>query len=636
MLTPKQILTKYWGYDKFRPMQEDIIQSVLDGNDTLALLPTGGGKSLCYQVPALIMDGVCIVISPLIALMKDQVENLKKRGVNALAVNSAMSRTEIDVALDLAVDGKLKLLYVSPERLLTDLFRERVKRMKVSLLAVDESHCISQWGYDFRPPYLQIAAVRQYLPSVPVLALTATATPVVVKDIQEKLSFQKGKVFQKSFERKNLTYLVYHEENKLGRLLKIASSLKSTGVVYVRNRRKTREVAEFLVRNGISADYYHAGLDPATRDSKQNDWMSGRKKVIVSTNAFGMGIDKADVRFVVHLDLPDTLEAYFQEAGRAGRDEKQAWAVVLFEKADVDELRTFTEQSFPPLETIRKVYSSLGNYLNLAVGSGKDQSFDFDIQQFCANYKFQAITVFNALRLLEKEGYLSLSDAMHRPSSVFVRMNKDELYRFQVGHKNLDPFIKLLLRSYSGIFNGFVKISEKELSRRAVIREDDCVKLLRQLHQLEVIHYVPASDQPRLTWTMERMDEKHVYLSPQVYRDRKASAIERMESVVAYVNSNAKCRSQQLLTYFGEQDGPRCGNCDVCKKRNEVSLSEVEFDRILEQLKPLLKEHALSLGDIISQIRGFPDKKVLDVLNWMIDNDKIILDREGHYYWRKH
>ncbi len=634
MTTPIQILTKYWGYTSFRPLQEDIIQSVLQGQDTLALLPTGGGKSLCFQVPGLVKEGICIVVSPLIALMKDQVENLKKRGIKAIAVYSGMSRHEIDVALDNAAYGDFKFLYISPERLETEIFLARVRKMKVNLLAIDEAHCISQWGYDFRPPYLRIAALRQFLPSVPVLALTATATPNVVEDIQARLEFTNGKVFQKSFERKNLTYMVFPEEDKLGRLLRIATKLKnSTGVVYVRNRRKTKEVAEFLDRNGISADYYHAGLEPAVRDKKQNDWMSGKKKVMVSTNAFGMGIDKGDVRFVVHLDLPDSLEAYFQEAGRAGRDEKQAWAVVLWEKVDIDDLRNYFQASYPPIETIRNVYSALGNFLQLAVGSGKDAMFDFHLPDFCEQYKFPAITAYGALKILEKEGYILLSDALHTPSTVFIRMSNENLYRFQVDNQRYDGFLKLLLRSYSGLFSGFVKINEQELSNRSNIPLADIEKMLKYLHQIEVLYYSPKSNKPRLTFITERLDPKHLSLSAEVYFDRKKAAEARIEAVISYVSSHTKCRSRQLLAYFGEKEGARCGDCDVCKKRNEIGLTEIEFDQIVEQLKPILQGQFLTLREIIPHINGFSEDKIVAVLNWLADHDKLKANGEGKFRW---
>lgn len=634
MTSPQQILTKYWGYSSFRPMQEDIIRSILDGHDTLALLPTGGGKSLCFQVPALAMDGLCLVISPLIALMKDQVENLHKRGVKAMAIYSGMSRQQIDVALDNAAYDNYKLLYVSPERLETDMLRDRLQKLKISMIAVDEAHCISQWGYDFRPPYLRIAALRQFLPGIPVLALTATATPEVVTDIQEKLLFSRQRVFQKSFGRKNLTYMVFHEENKLGRLLKIAKKLNSCGVVYVRNRRKTREVADFLSRNGVSADFYHAGLEPAVRDQKQQAWMSGRKKVIVATNAFGMGIDKGDVRFVVHLDIPDNLEAYFQEAGRAGRDEQQAWAVILWEAIDISELNSFFESSYPPLEFIRQVYNALGNYFQLAVGSGKDSTFEFQMPLFCEQYKFQPVAVFSALKLLEREGYLLLSDAIFSPSTVRIRMDKDNLYHYQVANPRHDSFIKLLLRSYSGLFSNFVKINEDELARRSGLKPSDVVLLLNRLQQLEVLWYTPKTDKPRITFLTERMADRNVSLSPGVYSERKTMARKRLESVLEYVTSGTKCRSQQLLAYFGESNSVRCGNCDVCRKRNETGLTEIEFDHIVQQIKPLLRSKSLSLTALLTEIKDIREGKILEALNWLVDHDKVSINGNGEYSWR--
>lgn len=631
--TPQQVLTKYWGYSSFRPLQEDIIQSILQGHDTLALLPTGGGKSLCFQVPALVKDGLCLVISPLIALMKDQVENLKKRGIKAMAIYSGMSHHEIDIALDNAAYDHYKLLYLSPERLETDLFRERIHKLKISMIAVDEAHCISQWGYDFRPPYLRIAALREYLPKIPVLALTATATPRVVEDIQQRLNFSAPNVFQKSFERKNLTYMVFKEEDKLGRLLRIARKLNSTGVVYVRNRRKTKEVADFLTRNGITADYYHAGLEPPVRDQKQQAWMTGKKKVIVATNAFGMGIDKPDVRFVVHLDLPDSLEAYFQEAGRAGRDEKQAWAVILWENVDLADLNTFFNTSYPTPDTIRQIYSALGNYFKLAVGSGKDTTYDFHLPHFCEQYKLSPVTVYSTLKLLEKEGYLFLSDALHSPSTAKIRVDKETLYRFQVDNPKYDPFIKLLLRSYSGLFTDFAKINEQELSNRSQLKTEEIEKMLNHLQRMEILWYTPRSDKPRITYVTQRFDEKSISLSPQEYNQRKQIAAQRLESVISYVTSNNKCRSLQLLQYFGDNSSIRCGGCDVCRKRNEVGLTEIEFDHFVEQLKPLLRNRPMTITELLPLIRDVREDKKIVALNWLADHEKINVDNEGRYYW---
>jgi len=420
----KQILLKHWGYSSFRPLQEEIIQSVLDGKDTLALLPTGGGKSICYQIPAIAKEGLCLVISPLIALMKDQVDSLKKRNIQAAAIYSGMHSNEIDLVISNAKFGKTKLLYISPERLETTSMRDAISRMKINLLAVDEAHCISQWGYDFRPPYLQIATIRPFIPDVPILALTATATPKVVRDIQQKLEFQKENLFQQSFERQNLIYVVIREEDKLKRLLKITQKVKGPGIIYVRNRRETKKIATFLSKNSIPADYYHAGLDPKTRDRKQQAWMSEEKRVIVSTNAFGMGIDKPNVRFVVHLDLPECIEAYFQEAGRGGRDMKRSYAILLYEKADILDARHNLKKAYPGLNTIKDIYQALGNYFQLPIGSGMDESFEFDISGFSEQFKFQPVIVYNALRFLEKEGYVMLNEGMNNPSRIFIKANK--------------------------------------------------------------------------------------------------------------------------------------------------------------------------------------------------------------------
>ncbi|HSN50872.1 MAG TPA: ATP-dependent DNA helicase RecQ, partial [Bacteroidales bacterium] len=493
-----QILQKYWGYPAFRPLQEDIIQSVLDGNDTLALLPTGGGKSLTFQVPAMAQEGICIVISPLISLMKDQVDNLKKKGINAAAIYSGMHQDEIDIALNNSRFGHNKLLYVSPERLTTPKMRDALKRMKVNLLAVDEAHCISQWGYDFRPPYLQIAEIREFLPGVPILALTATATPQVIEDIQDKLKFRKQNLFQKSFERKNLTYFVFHEEDKRHRILKIIEKVKGAGIIYVRNRRQTKEISDFLVKNGIPATFYHAGLDTPERDKRQTAWMKEEKRVIVATNAFGMGIDKPNVRFVIHIDIADSIEAYFQEAGRAGRDEKESFAVLLYEKSNILDARHNLSSAYPEIKLIRDIYQALGNYLKIPVGSGRDSSSDFDLADFSAQYRFSPIIVYNALKFLEKEGYLILNEAIHGPSRIFIKADKESLYRFQVENASFDPFIKTLLRSYAGILTEFSSIREEELAKRSNLSKEQVIDLLGKLHKREVLDYVPRAESPRI------------------------------------------------------------------------------------------------------------------------------------------
>ncbi|MCF8303013.1 MAG: RecQ family ATP-dependent DNA helicase [Bacteroidales bacterium] len=630
----KEILIKYWGYSVFRPRQEDIIQSVLEGNDTLALLPTGGGKSLCYQIPGLAREGICLVITPLIALMKDQVENLRKKGIPAMALHSGMKRHEIEVVIDNAIYGAYKFLYISPERLQTEKMQESIRHMQVNLLAVDEAHCISQWGYDFRPPYLEIANIRPLI-NAPVLALTATATREVITDIQERLLFAKENLIRKSFERKNLTYVVFKEEGKLKRLTKIAGNLKGSGIVYVRNRRKTREIAEYLAKNRFGAGYYHAGMSARDRDRKQDEWIRDKFRIMVATNAFGMGIDKPDVRFVVHMDLPNSLEAYFQEAGRAGRDEKQAYGVMLYDDADVIDARHMLQISYPELPEIRKIYNALGNYLQLAVGSGKDQHFEFDLNDFSTQYKLKPLIVFNALKLLEKEGYIMLTEALRQPSRIHFELKKEDLYRFQVENLKYDSFIKLLLRSYSGLFNEFVKISEQEIAHRADTDTKNVFKLLKTLERYGVLTYIPQTEKPQLIFITNRLDERDIQFSHKNYRDRKKDAEKRLESVINYVSSQSKCRSQQLLEYFGETNVMRCGKCDVCIKRNRMELSELDFDQILEQLKPLLQSGAYTLDELVKKVRFSNEDKILKVFNWLFDNEHIRQDERFRYTWWK-
>ncbi|RLD78224.1 MAG: RecQ family ATP-dependent DNA helicase, partial [Bacteroidetes bacterium] len=558
------ILVKYWGYSSFRPMQEDIIQSVLDGRDTLALLPTGGGKSICFQVPALAMEGICVVISPLIALMKDQVENLKDRGIKAAAVHSGMHPREIDIAINNSVFGDLKFLYVSPERLKSPSFRQNLSSMNVCLLAVDEAHCISQWGYDFRPPYLNIAEIRPLINDAPVLALTATATNEVIVDIQEKLEFKEKNVLRKSFERKNLSYVVFHEEDKGGRLLKIVGNVKGSGIVYVRNRRKCREVSDFLNNNGIKATFYHAGLEARTREYRQDEWMKDKKQVIVATNAFGMGIDKPSVRFVVHFDLPDSTEAYFQEAGRAGRDGKRAYAVQLYEEADIRNAKQNLAISFPEAEVIRSIYNAIGNYYQIPLGGGKDLQFDFDLQDFSTRYRMNTANVFSALKILEKEGYILLGSELENPSKIMFSIEHNELYTFQVENPGYDPFIKLLLRSYGGIFTEFVRINEKELAKRADTTDEKIRSALTKMQKMGLLIYIPATSSPQLLMISDRIDSKAMNLSGENYSKRKKAAMKRMQSVLDYIQSSNHCRSQMLLKYFGETGAQRCGLCDVC------------------------------------------------------------------------
>ncbi len=619
----RQILTKYWGHNDFRPLQEDIILSVLDGKDTLALMPTGGGKSICFQVPALAKEGICVVVSPLIALMKDQVEHLRSKGIPAVAVVSGMSRNEIDIAFDNCIYGKEKFLYISPERLTSDLLQERLQKMNINLLAIDEAHCISQWGYDFRPSYLKIAEARKLTNNAPVLALTATATEEVRKDIQEKLHFKKENLFKKSFERKNLSYVVIHEEDKLQRLINIINKVEGTGIVYVRNRKKTKEVAEFLKRKKISAGYYHAGLESSVRTKVQDDWMKGNTRVIAATNAFGMGIDKSNVRFVVHLDLPESIEAYYQEAGRGGRDEAQAYGVLLYNNNDKVEIEHRTELNFPEVAEIRKTYQALANFYQLPVGSGKGVSFDFDIVKFCSSYNLQIPVVFNCLKVLELQGLLATTESVDLHARIHFKVDNKHLYEFQVKNETFDHLIKVILRSYEGVFDDYVNINETEIATRAGFTKDELIKYLNQLEKLNVLSYLPAKDFPQLIFTEERLDIRDVHIDRQHLAERKKRYMIRVKAMLDYATGKTKCRSQILLNYFGEEVSHRCGSCDYCLSRNKLGISELEFSNLQNQLQTILSSKSLSLVEILPHIKDAREDKTLKVVEWLIDNEKI-------------
>ncbi len=627
-----QILTRYWGFTKFRPLQEEIIQSVYQGKDTLALLPTGGGKSITFQVPAMAKEGICLVITPLIALMKDQVNNLHKRGIKALAIHSGLNREEIDIALDNCIYGDFKFLYLSPERLSTEIFKARVQSMKVNLIAVDESHCISQWGYDFRPSYLKIADLRELVPDVPFLALTATATPKVVEDIMQLLKFREKNLFQKSFERKNLTYRVDHVEDKMRRLLNYCRDIKGTGIVYVRNRKKTREIAEMLRKSEISADYYHAGLSYELRNSRQENWQKAKTRIIVSTNAFGMGIDKPNVRLVVHYDMPDSPEAYFQEAGRAGRDTKPALAVLLYSKADGVQAKKRIETNFPEISKIKEVYHALGNFLQVPVGAGKGQSYDFVFSDFLRDYKFNALIAHSALKVLQREGYVELSDEINNPSRVHFKIERDDLYKFQVSNARFDGFIKLLLRSYSGFFSSYVSIDENLLARRSGLKVDDVYTYLKLLSKYKIIDYIPRKRNPVLTYTEERLEHKGLYFSVERYKFLKERFGEKLYAMLDYAESTTRCRSAILLDYFGERNAARCGKCDVCRQRNELELSKYEFDLILEDIKNHLSKKPLLIPELASQV-NYSDEKFMKVFRWLLDHGKIVRDDLQRYKW---
>lgn len=631
----RQILTKYWGYPNFRPLQEDIIKSVMDDKkDTLGLLPTGGGKSIIFQVPAMSEKGFCIVVTPLIALMKDQVENLKKRNIPAVAIYSGMSSVEIDLALNNAVHGAYKFLYLSPERLSTKIFLTRLPDMNVNLIAIDEAHCISQWGYDFRPAYMNIAEIRKYKPEVPFIALTATATPKVAIDIQEKLGFKELNLFQKSFERKNLIYIVRNTENKLKYLLKILNKQPGTAVVYVRNRKKTVEIANFLRENRISADYYHAGIDSKLKDFKQTQWKHDKIRVIVSTNAFGMGIDKDDVRLVVHIDLPDSPEAYFQEAGRGGRDGKTAYAVLLYNEKDKVNIERRIETSFPEREKIKEIYNSICNYYELPVGEGKGLIKPFKIRDFVKKFKLSIFTVFSSLKFLQNEGYLDFTEDVFISSKVHFIKNRDELYEFQIKFAKFDNFIKLLLRKYTGLFSKYVNIDEENLAKTANTKIEVIYSYLQKLHQAEIIKYIPQRKHPFITFTEERLDNKNLRLSKANYEDKKERFMSRINAMLHYAESTAKCRSQILLTYFGEKNPYRCGQCDVCRRRNELNMSRYEFDLILDSAKVMLRETPMSLETVIDKIDS-DEKKIVKAIRWLLENEKVNYNKDNLLEWTK-
>lgn len=623
---PLQVLKQYWGFDSFRPLQEDIIQSTLDGKDTLALLPTGGGKSICFQVPALCREGICLVISPLIALMKDQVQNLQKRGIPAVAIYSGMHYKEIDRLFDNCVYGKIKFLYLSPERLGTEMARERIKKMKVNLVAVDEAHCISQWGYDFRPSYLQITEIRELLPEVPVLALTATATADVVEDIQEKLSFAAKNVFRKSFDRSNLAYVVLEEEGKREKLIDILKKVPGSGIVYARNRRQTKEIAFFLRKNKIFADFYHAGLSNEQRSDKQDAWVNNRLRIMVATNAFGMGIDKPDVRVVVHLDLPDSLEAYFQEAGRAGRDGKKAFAILLYNDNDRRNLERNFELSFPKLKEIRRTYQALGSYFQLATGSGLGESFDFNVGEFAQNFQLDILKTFNCLKVLKKEGWIDLSDAVFIPSSLRIAVSKELLYDYQLKNPQFDPLLKTILRTYQGAFQHFVNINEKRLAAFLKISPGQMGKAFRNLQQAGIIDYRPQKEQPQLTFLRERVDPKNLTIDTDLFNFRKKRYRHRIKKSVAYAGEPT-CRSQQLLRYFGQTDAETCGRCDVCLGRTKTELSTEEFERYKTKIAKILEKESLLLKQVVEAFAPHREYQVLKAIEYLLDNG--LIQKEG-------
>ena len=617
-MTPREILEKYWHYDHFRPLQEEIIDSVLAGKDTLALLPTGGGKSLCYQIPALATDGICLVISPLIALMKDQVRMLTEKHIIAKYLVSGMSHREIEIILNNCIHHDVKLLYVSPERLQSRLFIDHLRQMKVNLIAVDEAHCISQWGYDFRPPYCEIARIRQYLPNVPVIALTATATPEVVDDIRQRLEFRNGNIFRSSHLRPSLSYSVFQEDDKVGKMMRIINNVGGSGIVYVRNRRRTLELARLLNDNNIPAAAYHAGIPIKERDQRQKEWQKSPNGVMVATNAFGMGIDKPDVRFIIHYDLPESPEAYFQEAGRAGRDGRKAYAVLLYQQSDINRLRESLETDFPNPNYIRNVYRAICNYYQIPVGSGQDSQYDFDLEKVCNSYGLNAYMVFRSLTFLEREGLICLPDHNELQSRLYITIGKEELYRFQLAHRDIGDMLTAILRLYGGLFTDFTPISESVIAQRCGKTETQVYNMLKELNRLQIAEYRPKTIKPQIIFTSPRIDIKDIYVSDRNYKDLKNAAEKRREAMIAYAENDGECRSRQLLRYFGETQSCDCGVCDVCIAKKKTSRNRLDDEIIdilaaspltIKQLSQRLPK--IAKDELISTVRRLLDHGVL-------------------------
>lgn len=624
----RKILKQYWGYDDFRGIQEDIIHSIGSGKDTLGLMPTGGGKSITFQVPALAKEGICLVITPLIALMKDQVHNLVDRGIKAAAIYSGMSREQILVALDNCIFGNYKFLYISPERLDTEIFRIKLKKMNVSMITVDESHCISQWGYDFRPAYLKIAEVRELLPGVPVLALTATATPEVVKDIQKRLSFKEENVFRMSFERKNLAYIVRHTEDKISELLHILKHTAGSAIVYTRSRKKTKEIAQLLNQKGYTATFYHAGLNNELKDQRQKSWSKGEQRIIVATNAFGMGIDKPDVRLVVHIDFPDSPEAYFQEAGRAGRDGQKAFAVLLHAKSDPTLLKKRIADSFPEKDTIRQIYEHLNYFFQMPMGEGQGCIRAFNIDEFCRNFKHFPIQVDSALRILTRAGYLEYTDEQDNNSRLMFTMQRDELYRIRERNPETEILLNALLRSYTGLFSDYVFISENTLSVRTGLTRQEIYTILVALSQQHILHYIPGKKTPYIIYTTERRSTDRIQLTKEVYEDRKESYVERIKAILDYAESDNKCRSRMLLRYFGEKNEHNCGQCDVCQSQHDSGLKTYLFDEWKEKILTQLKEQPCLAEKIIENLGDENKDIILQVISYLL-SEEILHQKDG-------
>lgn len=626
--TIHSVLRKYWGFESFRPMQEQIIRSVMDGHDTLALMPTGGGKSLTYQVPAMAQEGICIVITPLIALMKDQVDNLQRRGISAVAVHSGLTPRQIDIALDNCVYGDVKFLYIAPERIATEIFRLRVQKMHVSLLAVDEAHCISQWGYDFRPSYLRIAEIRALIPSTPILALTASATKVVEADIIDKLALAEPAVLRSSFARSNLSYSVRNVEDKNEQLMRVVSNVPGSGIVYVRTRDGAEKIAAWLQQQGESADYYHGGLPNAERSLRQEDWSAGRTRIMVATNAFGMGIDKSDVRFVAHYTMCDSLESYYQEAGRAGRDGKRSYAVLLVSPDDEDRVVKRFESEFPPIDEIKSIYEKVCNYVQVAIGDGLQSSFMFNIHDFAAREHIFTGKIQNALKILQQNGYLTLTEEMENPARIMFCVSRDDLYKIRVERNDLDHFLRVVLRMYNGVFTEFRAIDECEIASKCGYTLEHVKELFKRLWQMRIIRYVPSNRSPILFFNEERLPTDDIYIAPETFLRRKEMMHERFSKMLEYASGQERCRSRMLSEYFGDTEAEDCGICDICIARRKTSKSAATKADLQAQILAKLSKQALSVRDLIAEFRCDP-QPILDTLKTMHEKGIIQTNNDG-------
>lgn len=632
-MKPNQLLKQYWNHDSFRSGQEQIIQSVLDKKDTLALLPTGGGKSICFQIPALMMDGICIVVSPLIALMKDQVQNLNSKNIKAIAIYSGMSHSEIDIALDNCIYGGIKFLYLSPERLQNEMFKQRLDKMNVNLIAVDEAHCISEWGYDFRPNYLKISDLKEVC-NAPIIALTATATQKVIEDIQLKLEFKSNNVVSNSFFRKELSYIVIDTEDISTKLLQILKKVKGSSIVYCKTRKETKTTSHFLNQHGISAHFYHGGLKIEERDKIQKEWTQNHVRVMVATNAFGMGIDKPNVRSVIHQFIPQTIEAYFQEAGRAGRDGKTAYSILLANNSLEKDLLSQVETKYPPQDRIRYVYQSLANYFGLAIGPVSSiKEYEFDIIEFCNKFDLEYLKAFNSLKILEKEGLIKLSDTFSNPSKVHIKVSHNELYQFQIAHPSFDKILKTLLRSYPGIFETFVIIQENILAKRLNTDSQNVVKLLNKLLDLKLIDYVKQNSKPKIYFLEKRIDAKKLFFYKQNLTENKKRDLQKADKIISYFKNEDLCRSSFLLDYFNEKNAETCEVCDICLKKGKSELTETEFQLIKAEVKNMLELQAASIDEIILKVMDYDEEKIIKVIEFLIENGQIEIDKYNQFIW---